>query len=66
MDINAKTSSLWLAPPARAITSATSVQRPKLVHFKVLLLVLFEQLPVETILSTGLFLESLYLALIPL
>jgi len=67
MDTNAKISSLHLVPPARAITSSDiSVQRLKLSHFKEQLLVLFEQLTVETILSTYLFLESLYFAVVPL
>jgi len=67
MGTNAKTSSLRLAPPARAFTSSIiSVQGVKLVHFKAQLLVLFEQLLVEIILSMVLFSESLYLFLVPL
>ena len=67
MDTNAKISGLRSSTSAQAIiSSAISVQGPKLVHFKAPLLVLFEQLMVETILSIDLLLESLYLTLVPL
>jgi len=58
VDTNVKTSGSQLAPPARATTSSVmSVQRVKHVHFKAQFLILLEQLPVEIILSTDLFLR---------